>query len=237
VLYILHLDVVGRAPEDWTKPPFQLTEDDGWLYGRGTIDMKGQVAAAAANLIRMKQEGYVPERDIVRGVHRGRRSGRRRERCRVPAGRAPRADRRRVRDQPGWRRGGNEAWQAPVPRLQTSEKTFHTLTLTLTDKGGHSSRPTADNPIYRMSKDLARLSEFRFPVHFTDTTHAYFAGPCGAETGQVQARHALRRKRYARPRPRSSACLQVVETNIVLRTTCTITEIAGATPRTRCRSA
>ena len=42
VLYICHLDVVEAKREDWTYDPFQLTEKDGWLYGRGTIDMKGR---------------------------------------------------------------------------------------------------------------------------------------------------------------------------------------------------
>ncbi len=47
VLYLCHLDVVAANPEDWTRDPFHLTEDNGWLYGRGTIDMKGQDAAVA----------------------------------------------------------------------------------------------------------------------------------------------------------------------------------------------
>src|ERR1041384_6147521 len=45
VLYIAHLDVVEARRDDWTFDPLQLTERDGWLYGRGTIDMKGQDAA------------------------------------------------------------------------------------------------------------------------------------------------------------------------------------------------
>src|SRR6185436_13312238 len=70
------------------------------------------------------------------------------------------------------------------------------------------------------------LSEFRFPVHFTDTTRAYFAGRAALETGQVQA--DMRSAGGASPDPAALERLsQVVETNIVLRTTCTITEIAG----------
>ena len=65
VLYINHLDVVPAKREDWTFDPFRLTERDGWLYGRGTIDMKGQDTAVLASLIRLKQEGFVPARDIV----------------------------------------------------------------------------------------------------------------------------------------------------------------------------
>src|ERR1017187_5374917 len=65
VLYICHLDVVEARREDWTFDPFRLTEHEGWLYGRGTIDMKGQDAAVLASLIRLKQEGVAPAHDII----------------------------------------------------------------------------------------------------------------------------------------------------------------------------
>jgi acetylornithine deacetylase/succinyl-diaminopimelate desuccinylase-like protein len=62
VLYIGHLDVVEAARADWTYDPYVLTEKDGWLYGRGTIDMKGQDASTLTALIRLKKEGYMPDR-------------------------------------------------------------------------------------------------------------------------------------------------------------------------------
>src|SRR5690242_10555869 len=65
ILYINHLDVVPAKREDWTFDPFRLTERDGWLYGRGVIDMKGQDTAVLVALIRLKQEGFVPSRDII----------------------------------------------------------------------------------------------------------------------------------------------------------------------------
>jgi acetylornithine deacetylase/succinyl-diaminopimelate desuccinylase-like protein len=65
VLYLCHLDVVAANPADWTRDPFRLTEDGGWLYGRGTIDMKGQDAAVLAALLRFKRERFVPDRDIL----------------------------------------------------------------------------------------------------------------------------------------------------------------------------
>jgi acetylornithine deacetylase/succinyl-diaminopimelate desuccinylase-like protein len=226
VLYIMHLDVVAAKREDWTSDPFKLTERDGWLYGRGTIDMKGQVAAVAANLIRMKREGYVPERDIVAAFTADEEAGG------AANGVAFLLDKHRalVDAEFSINPDGGEAGMKNGKRLylgvQTSEKTFHTLTLTLTDKGGHSSRPTADNPIYRMSKDLARLSEHRFPVHLSDTTRAYFARRAALESGQVA--DDMRSAGSATPDPAALDRLsQVVETNIVLRTTCTITGIEG----------
>ena len=56
----------GRCEgEDWTLPPYKFIEKDGWFYGRGTSDMKDEDAAIAASIIRLKKEGYVPDRDII----------------------------------------------------------------------------------------------------------------------------------------------------------------------------
>jgi acetylornithine deacetylase/succinyl-diaminopimelate desuccinylase-like protein len=65
LLFIGHLDVVEAKREDWSVDPFVLTAKDGYFYGRGTFDMKGDDAALVTNLMRFKQEGFVPERDIV----------------------------------------------------------------------------------------------------------------------------------------------------------------------------
>src|SRR5579864_3713154 len=65
VLLIGHLDVVEANRSDWTTDPFQFIEKDGYYYGRGTQDMKDGDAIMMATLIRMKQEGYKPDRDII----------------------------------------------------------------------------------------------------------------------------------------------------------------------------
>jgi acetylornithine deacetylase/succinyl-diaminopimelate desuccinylase-like protein len=65
VIWTAHLDVVAAEARDWSVPPFALTEKNGWLYGRGVGDMKGEAAAMTAALIRLKQEGHRPDRDIV----------------------------------------------------------------------------------------------------------------------------------------------------------------------------
>jgi acetylornithine deacetylase/succinyl-diaminopimelate desuccinylase-like protein len=67
LLYLCHLDVVAAKPEDWSVPPFALTEKDGWIYGRGSLDMKGEDANVAAALLRLKREAYKPARDIIVG--------------------------------------------------------------------------------------------------------------------------------------------------------------------------
>jgi acetylornithine deacetylase/succinyl-diaminopimelate desuccinylase-like protein len=67
ILLLAHEDVVEAKPEDWSPglDPFILTEKDGYFYGRGTSDDKDQAAIWIANLIRMKRDGFVPDRDII----------------------------------------------------------------------------------------------------------------------------------------------------------------------------
>src|SRR6202011_165426 len=65
VLLIGHLDVVEAKREDWTTDPFKFVEKNGHFYGRGTQDMKDGDAIMVATLIRMKKEGYQPDRDII----------------------------------------------------------------------------------------------------------------------------------------------------------------------------
>ncbi|MFZ4620302.1 MAG: M20/M25/M40 family metallo-hydrolase, partial [Bacteroidota bacterium] len=65
ILFIGHLDVVEALRKDWSTDPFTFLEKDGYFYGRGATDMKSDDASLVANLIRLKQEGFVPNRDII----------------------------------------------------------------------------------------------------------------------------------------------------------------------------
>jgi acetylornithine deacetylase/succinyl-diaminopimelate desuccinylase-like protein len=226
VLYLCHLDVVAANPEDWTRDPFHLTEDNGWLYGRGTIDMKGQDAAVLAALLRMKSEGFIPERDIIVAFTADEESGGERNGVDWLL-----TEHRNLVDadlviNPDGGEAGMKGGRRLYVGVQTSEKISMAFEAEVTDKGGHSSRPTADNPIYRLSEGLARLSKFRFPVHLTDTTRQYFERRAAIETGATKSDMLAVTKTPPDPAvlERLSA---VVETNILLRTTCTATQIDG----------
>ena len=65
LLVIAHLDVVEAPRESWSVDPFHLTEKDGYFYGRGTLDLKGEDAALVTALARMKRERYRAKRDII----------------------------------------------------------------------------------------------------------------------------------------------------------------------------
>ena len=64
ILMLAHIDVVEAKREDWARDPFQLIEEDGYFYGRGTSDMKAQAAIWVDNLIRYREQGYHPKRTI-----------------------------------------------------------------------------------------------------------------------------------------------------------------------------
>ena len=65
ILLLAHIDVVPASREDWSTDPFKLVEQDGYFYARGSGDDKYMAAAFVANLIRYRQEGYKPDRDII----------------------------------------------------------------------------------------------------------------------------------------------------------------------------
>ncbi|MEO8927230.1 MAG: M20/M25/M40 family metallo-hydrolase [Caulobacteraceae bacterium] len=228
LLYIGHLDVVEARREDWTYDPFVLTEKDGWFYGRGTIDMKGPDAALISALIRLKREGFVPDRDIVVAFTADEEAGGdfsgvdwllKTHRDLIDAALVMNPD-----------DGGGEAGMKNGRRLyvsvQTSEKIYVTYQLEAIDKGGHSSRPTAGNPIYRLARALTAIEQHPFPVHLTATTKAYFRGRAALETGQVK----VDMLDAGSPDPPSGAIQRLagqVETNILMRTTCVATMVDG----------
>ncbi len=226
VLYLCHLDVVEAKAEDWTKDPFSLTEDAGFLYGRGTIDMKGQDAAVLASLIRLKHEGHVPDRDIIVAFTADEEAG----------GEANGVgwllnhhrellDAEMVINPDGGEAGMKNGRKLYVG-VETSEKVFMTFQAEVTDKGGHSSRPTGANPIYRLSSGLTHLAKFQFPVHLTETTKLYFSRRAPLESGQMKA--DMLSMAQASPDPAAIERLSaLVETNILLRTTCVATQIDG----------
>ncbi len=71
LLLLAHLDVVEARREDWSLDPFHFLERNGYFYGRGTADDKSMAAIWAANLIRLRQEGFHPDRDIILALTAG----------------------------------------------------------------------------------------------------------------------------------------------------------------------
>jgi len=186
LLYLCHLDVVEAKPEDWTVPPFAMTEKDGWIYGRGSQDMKGEDANVAAALLRLKRENYTPARDIIVAFTPDEEVGGgqgvewlvKEHRNLLDAGLVLNPDAGTAAF-----RNGKRVFYG----VQTSEKSYVTFGAETTNKGGHSSEPRPDNAIYQLTAALNRLATFKFPVHLTDTVRAFYASQAELETGARQA--------------------------------------------------
>jgi acetylornithine deacetylase/succinyl-diaminopimelate desuccinylase-like protein len=235
VMWNAHLDVVAADPADWSVPPFALTEQDGWLYGRGVGDMKGEAAAMTAALIRLKQEGFRPDRDIVCAFTADEEAA-----GHVDGVRWLLNDHRDLFDaalvlNADAGGGGLQDGRRLFYAVQTAEKAYATFTVSATGKGGHSSRPEPDNAIYRLATALQRLSGHSFPIRLTATTRAFLKDGSVLEPQDVRADMlalaadstdaAAARRLSTRP-----------EINALLRTTCVATllragEAENALPR------
>lgn len=226
VLFLGHLDVVEAKPEDWSFDPFKLTEQDGFYYGRGSIDMKSGDAAMLEALIRLKRESFVPARDLIAAFTEDEEAGGdsngpafllKDHRALVEAGLAFNFD------------GGGGATKdgkRVLFEIGTSEKTYVTYTLETTGPGGHGSLPGPDNPIYRLADALGRLEAYKFPVMLTGTTRTSFGQFAVLEPGPDSADM----RAVAQPVPDLAAAERLSRNtyyNAQLRTTCVATLISG----------
>ena len=226
VLFLGHLDVVEAKREDWSTDPFQLTEKDGWFYGRGTEDMKDGIAVLLENLIRLKREKYVPARDIIVAFTADEEAGGdangpafllKEHRELIDAGLAVNLD---------GGGGGLKDGERRFFQIGTSEKVYATFTLETTSPGGHGSLPGPDNAIYRLADALGRLEKFKFPVMTTATTRASFEKFAALESGSAREDQLA----VAKTPPDLDAAdrlSQTVRLNAQLRTTCVATLISG----------
>jgi len=226
VLFLGHLDVVEAKPEDWSVDPFTLTQQDGWFYGRGTIDMKNGDAAMVESLIRLKRERFVPDRDLIFAFTADEEAGGdsngpayllKNHRELIDAGMVVNLD------------GGGGNLKNGVPlyfEIGTSEKTYVTYTLETTSPGGHGSLPGPDNAIYRLADGLGRLESYKFPVTLTATTRKSFEELAGVDPGPQST--DMRAVAESPPDPAAAERLsQNVRFNAQLRTTCVATLISG----------
>jgi acetylornithine deacetylase/succinyl-diaminopimelate desuccinylase-like protein len=226
ILLLAHLDVVEAKPEDWSTDPFKLVEKDGYFYGRGSGDDKYMAATFIANLIRYKQEGYRPDRDIVVALETD-------EEIIDADGLGIQWLIKNQRDlidaEFALNEGGGVGMKQGKPirnTVQTSEKISFTYRLEVTNRGGHSAVPSADNAIYHLAGGLARLGQFSFPVNLNATTRQSFERAAELEAPQTAA--DIRSALSANPDPAALARLAANPGyNAQLRTTCVATMLEG----------
>ena len=226
VLLIAHLDVVEARREDWSLDPFKLTEQDGYFYGRGTLDDKGGVTTLSMALLRLRRENFQPDRDLIFALTAGEEAAADYEgmewlvqnhRDLINAGICLNAD----AGGPAKRRGKILAYA-----VQAAEKVYLSFRLEVKGPGGHSSRPGKDNPIYRLAEGLLRISKYEFPARLDEITRDYFAKMSEIETGQT----AADMKAILKTPPDADALKRLSTSpfyNALLRTTAVATLIEG----------
>jgi len=224
VLLLAHMDVVEAYAEDWKRPPFELTQDDTYFYGRGTIDNKFGVAQLTSTFIRLKREGFVPTRDLYLAFTGDEESGQT-----TTALLARRPDLAQAEYALNSDAGGGDLdanGQAIVYNVQAAEKMYATWEITVRNPGGHSSRPREDNAIYQLADAIERIQAHRFPVRWSEMTRGYFretGRKLGGELGEAMQRFA------EDPEDEAAAARLAREPSYVgtTRTTCVVTMLRG----------
>src|SRR5437868_5466494 len=185
ILLLAHLDVVEASRDDWSIDPFVLTEKAGYFYGRGTSDDKAMAAIWIANLIRYKQEGWKPKRDLIVALTADEETGKANGAAWLVANHRPLVDAEFALNEGGGGRlkDGRHLYNG----IGASEKVYVSFALTARNKGGHSSVPRKDNAIYELADALGRLERFAFPVELNDVTRAYFERMASMEEGATAA--------------------------------------------------
>ncbi len=221
ILLLGHMDVVEALAKDWERPPFELTSDDSYFYARGTVDNKFGVAQLTSTFIRLKKEGFVPNRDLIIAFSGDEESGMLTTRMLA----YDREDLAEAEFALNSDAGGGDLDADGKPLvylMQAAEKTYVTWEITVRNPGGHSSRPRPDNAIYDLADAIKKIQKYRFPVRWSEMTQTFFeetGEQLGGELGDTMVRFANN------PRDEEAADRLAIESSYVgtTRTTCVVT--------------
>jgi acetylornithine deacetylase/succinyl-diaminopimelate desuccinylase-like protein len=226
VLFNAHLDVVPVRRVNWTVEPFQLTEKDGFFYGRGSADMKDAAAIVVADFIRLKREGFEPQRDLILALTCGEETSDEHNGVNwLLANQRPLIEAEYCVNLEGGalriRNGKHTACFIGV-----GEKGYLDLKLETRSPGGHSSLPTKNNAIYRLAKGLTNLAAFEFPLVLDSITRSSLYMMSSLETGSLA--EDLRTFQYPNPDAAVIKRLSAIPVyNGRMRNTCVVTVIEG----------
>src|SRR4249919_2114966 len=226
LLLLAHLDVVEAKREDWSMDPFTFVEKDGFFYGRGTSDDKAMASQFVANLIRLKDEGFKPDRDLILALTADEEGGDFNGAEWLVKNHKDLIDAEFAINEGGG--GSMRKGKYLTNEVQASEKVFQDFHLEVTNPGGHSSLPVKDNAIYHLAGGLARLAAFDFPVQMNEVTRGYFERSAAV---QDDPKMAADMRAVARPTPDAAAAARLSAAvpfyNSLMRTTCVATRLQG----------
>jgi len=227
ILLLAHIDVVEAKRSEWERDPFKLVEENGWFYARGASDDKAMAAVFADSLIRYSREGFRPRRGLKLALTCGEETPDVFNSVKWLLDTQPEVLDAAFALNEG---AGGELGKDDKPvalQIQAGEKVYQDFSLDTVDVGGHSSRPTKNNPIVRLAGGLARLGTYDFPVALNQATRGYFEAQEGLSPPDIASD-----MRAVLQNPADEAAVQRLWAanpgwNGMLRTTCVATEIAG----------
>jgi acetylornithine deacetylase/succinyl-diaminopimelate desuccinylase-like protein len=229
VLVMGHMDVVGADTARWETPPFEPTVRGEYLYGRGAIDDKGMLAAAATAISQLARQRDRLTRDVVFLATAAEEGG-----PRIGIDRVLERHRDLLGDAEfALNEGGRIRIRDGVVRtvnIQTTEKISYNVQARAEGPSGHASVPLPDNALGALARAAARLHEWRAPVRLNETTRLYFERLAEVED-DPEMRAAMREVSSARDRAAVDRAAAVLARepihNAVLRTGASLTLISG----------
>ena len=226
ILLLAHLDVVEAKREDWSMDPFTFVEKDGFFYGRGTSDDKAMASQFVANLIRLKDEGFKPDRDLILALTADEEGGNFNGAEWLVKNHKDLIDAEFAINEGGG--GSMRKGKYLTNEVQASEKVYQDFHLEVTNPGGHSSLPIKDNAIYHLSAGLTRLAAYEFPLELNEVTRGYFARSAEVES---DPKLAADMRAVAKATPDAAAAARLSASlpyyNALMRTTCVATKLLG----------
>jgi len=229
ILFIGHIDVVEAKRADWSFDPFVFLEEGGYFYGRGTSDMKGDVAVLVSTFLRLKREGFRPSRDLILALTSDEEGGPgngvqwlvKEHRNSIDAAFCINSD-----AGGGHIKNGKRIFMS----MEAAEKIFLSFKLETRNPGGHSSLPLKDNAIYHLAKALSRLAGYDFPVRLFDVTRTGFERAAAFHETEANGKVAADMRAIGRNPNDAAAAARLSQSpyyNAQLRTTCVPTMLAA----------
>lgn len=221
ILFIAHMDVVDAIPSDWERDPYTLVEEDGFFFGRGTLDDKFGITTLTTTFLRLKREGFTPTRDLIIGFTGDEETGMETTRALATTHREL-TDAEYVLNADGGGGFQDQEGNALAFLLQAAEKTYASFELTVRNPGGHSSVPRSDNAIYELATALKNIEAYQFPAMINDITKRYFEVAAGLSPEPVKS--AMRAFAADHSNEEAQAVLSAIPSQVgVTRTTCIAT--------------
>ena len=190
LLLMGHTDVVAVEPEKWTHDPFSGDIADGFIYGRGALDMKQMVTMEAMTMLLLKRAGARLKRDVIYMAAADEECG-----GYAGAGWVVEHHPELIQAEYALNEGGGSGLEINGRRyypVQTAEKGTVRFRIRTQGKPGHGSVPHPDNAILKLAAILTKITPTLLPAHFTPTFREYIAGIAAAQPPEVaQALYAV----------------------------------------------